>query len=139
MNSNNKTPTQLLSDWPDQSLQESTVVRGVMRSETSLFFNAQLEGTLVHATQVHDSDSVLVIGPKARVRGKILAKHVIVHGYVEGDILASEFLHISSMGFVTGNVTARKIRVDYGGVIQGMSKSNATQVDELITQELSRM
>jgi cytoskeletal protein CcmA (bactofilin family) len=108
-----------LKDWPGQTLSEETRVKGIFICNEDLFFNASLEGTLSN----DNATSVLIIGPKAKIKGKIIAHRVVVHGYVEGDIYAHELVHLSSMAFVTGKVIAQKLKMDFGAVIQGESRT----------------
>jgi cytoskeletal protein CcmA (bactofilin family) len=61
----------------------------------------------------------LILGEKSLVKGDIVVGGVVVGGAVEGNIEAREIVEVKHKGQITGDVTARKLVVVEGGLIQG--------------------
>jgi cytoskeletal protein CcmA (bactofilin family) len=75
----------------------------------------------VHGDVLADSDgpSLLVIGEKARVRGKVKAGHVIIAGEVHGPVLADELLELQPKARITGDVAYHRLEMHQGATIDG--------------------
>ena len=81
-------------------------VNGFMRVE------GDIDGNL-------DTDGAVIISEKARIRGNITAKSVIVGGIVFGDISAREGVKLLSSSAVVGNILTRKVRMEDKVVFHG--------------------
>ncbi len=66
-----------------------------------------------------DTDGAVIISEKARIRGNITAKSVIVGGIVFGDISAREGVKLLSSSAVVGNILTRKVRMEDKVVFHG--------------------
>lgn len=62
-------------------------------------------------------ESMLIIERGGRVEGRIEAPVIIVHGELEGTVLATESIEIWSGATVAGDVAARSVRVDEGAML----------------------
>lgn len=65
------------------------------------------------------SDSKIIIGEKARIKGNICANSVVIGGLVNGDIIAPSSIEILSSGMLVGDAITKKIRIDYNVVFNG--------------------
>jgi cytoskeletal protein CcmA (bactofilin family) len=61
----------------------------------------------------------LIIGEKARIRGNVKAKSVMVSGIVEGDIAAPDFIKIFGTSAVLGDVITHRLEVAEKGFFHG--------------------
>ncbi len=66
-----------------------------------------------------DTDGAVIISEKARIRGNINAKSVIVGGIVLGDISAREGVKLLSSSVVIGNILTRKVRMEDKVIFHG--------------------
>jgi len=78
-------------------------VIGDLVGHDSVYINGEVDGCVI-------VDNIVVVGEEAKVKGKIQAQHVIVHGEVRGRI-ECDYLEIKKNALVIANIEAREIRV----------------------------
>lgn len=76
-----------------------------------------VEGSIDGTITAVDGDAVVVIS--GSVRGKIKVPRVVVGGRVDGDIHASEQLHLKSGASVTGSVVCRTVDMQLNATLDG--------------------
>jgi cytoskeletal protein CcmA (bactofilin family) len=91
----------------------SVVVKGNLTSLEDMTIAGQIEG------DVTVREHTLVIAPRARIRGNIVARTVSVHGEVLGTITAERKIEIGETGSVDGDIVAPRITVAEGAVLHG--------------------
>ena len=64
----------------------------------------------------------ILVETASQLNLEITANNVVVRGRVQGSITANECVEVASTGRVIGDVTAHKIIVRDGGVIQGLCR-----------------
>ena len=69
-----------------------------------------------------DLSGVVTITPEGEWSGTLKAGHVVISGTVEGDVIASGSIEITSTARINGTVTGDTIAVAEGAVIQGDMK-----------------
>jgi cytoskeletal protein CcmA (bactofilin family) len=94
-------------------LGKSVVVKGDLTSFEDLMISGRVEGSITA------KDHALVIGPEAKIRADIQARAVTIHGEVVGNVSAGERLEIGASGSVKGDVSAPRMAMAEGGVLQG--------------------
>jgi excisionase family DNA binding protein len=82
------------------------------KDPVNLAINGRFEGSL-------DVKGSLTIGPAAQVRATIQGEHIVINGTVEGPVSASHRLELHSSARVTGKVSAPRLIVHEGAVLQG--------------------
>lgn len=92
---------------PEAYFQGALTVRGSLR------IDGEVEGNVLEA------HTVVVAGPKGRVRGDIRAEHVIVSGSVTGEVVATAQLELKAGGRIHGNIHTPKLTIDDGAVFEG--------------------
>ncbi|KJS26360.1 MAG: hypothetical protein VR75_07555 [Hyphomonadaceae bacterium BRH_c29] len=100
------------------------------RLEGELNFTSQL----VVAGHIKGSircQSTLIIERGGRVEGRIEAPGIIVHGEMEGTVLATSFLEICTGAMVAGDVASRSVRVDEGSMLTANLMISADLPDRL--------
>lgn len=65
------------------------------------------------------SNSCLMIGEKARIRGNIRADSIVSRGLIEGDILAENEVRLFSSAVVIGDVFTKKVNIQEGVLFEG--------------------
>ncbi len=69
----------------------------------------------------------ILIEPNSRLFLEIYARNVVIRGFVKGSVRAQETVEVAPTGKVYGDVTAEKIIVRDGGVIQGRCTMTRTR------------
>lgn len=91
---------------------------------------AQFTGTLVldgpivvegHCEGSIRTNGELSVGPDGSVDGELVGNTVAIAGRVQGTLVAKEALVVLSSGHVEGEVYYGKLKVDTGGIIDGIS------------------
>jgi cytoskeletal protein CcmA (bactofilin family) len=100
--------------------------RGEVESKGTLRADGAIEGNI-------NADWV-VVGEKAKVKGNITARGIIIGGRVEGNLKAKEIVEIKNKGQVYGEVFTPKLTIAEGGIFDGrssMQKEEESKVVEL--------
>jgi len=88
-------------------------VRGEISGSENLNFDGELEGS------IDLSGNTLVIGPNAKMKANVTARHIVVHGRVEGNMTALELVDIRTTGSVYGELVTTRLNVEDGAMIKG--------------------
>lgn len=105
---------------------------GDIKSKGTLRIDGAVEGNI-------ESDWV-VLGEKAVLKGNVSARGVILGGRIEGNVAVREILEIRSKGQVVGDISAPKLVVSEGGVLEGrsfMQKGESSNVVEMPKKDRS--
>jgi len=112
------------------------------RLETSIGPNTSVVGTLKTDGDVRVDGSFegdievlgnVIVGVTGRVIAGIKATNIHVAGAVRGDLFAEDQVQISETGKVWGDITARGLQIEPGGVFRG--QSDMTEANELLLLE----
>jgi cytoskeletal protein CcmA (bactofilin family) len=80
----------------------------------------------------------LTIGANGSCSAEVHAKNVVVIGKVNGNVIATERIEIQATGLVNGDVSAPKLIVQEGAVVNGSiemgNKAKASQAAAAIAQ-----
>ena len=89
----------------------------------SIVGDIECDGDLLIEGRVHGRirlrDVMLVIGTQAVVDGDIRGGRIVVHGIVRGSIRATECIEVAASGAVHGSLSANRIVVADGAVVNG--------------------
>lgn len=66
-----------------------------------------------------ETDGNVIIGEKARIRGNLRAKSVIIGGIILGNVNAEESARLLSECAVVGDVISRKVQIEDKAIIHG--------------------
>jgi cytoskeletal protein CcmA (bactofilin family) len=75
------------------------------------------DGTI--AAVIRECDSIHITKNGKVETTKMLAKHIVVNGNIEGNVVATELLEINKDGRVKGEMQVKKIKVSEGGLMLG--------------------
>jgi len=98
---------------------KSLFVRGDVISSEDLVIDGTFEGT------IEVGDHALTIGPGAEVKANLVAKTIIIHGTVVGNVTASERLDLQAGSSVNGNIKAPRFAMADGALLKGTVASGA--------------
>jgi cytoskeletal protein CcmA (bactofilin family) len=92
---------------------KSVIVRGELSGNEDLFMDGDLEGTIT-LTQ-----SLLTIGPNARVVANLNVRDLIVFGNLKGNVRASGRIDLRQSAVVSGDIFASRLSIEESAVIKG--------------------
>jgi cytoskeletal protein CcmA (bactofilin family) len=92
---------------------KSVVVKGEVTSAEDLIIEGRVEGKI--DLQGHS----LVVGQGGDIRAEIVAKSVIVHGTVTGNVTARERVEVRETGAIEGDIVTPGLAVSEGAVLSG--------------------
>lgn len=88
-------------------------MKGALSASEDLTIEGLVEGT------IELRQNVLTIGPNGKIIAKIIAKSVVVHGHVNGNIAATEKVDIRDSGSVDGDLVAPRVAISEGAHFRG--------------------
>jgi cytoskeletal protein CcmA (bactofilin family) len=92
---------------------KSVVIRGELTGNEDLYLDGEVEGN------INLRDHKLVIGPNGKIKATIVARDVVVHGRVEGNVAASERVELKRASTLMGDVATHRIVIEDGAVFKG--------------------
>ena len=92
---------------------KTVVIKGDIQSKEPLTVQGRVEGT------IEIEEHVLSVAPGGDVKAHINARIVEVQGRIEGEVHASEKVHIRAGAEFIGDIYAASLIVEEGGYIKG--------------------
>lgn len=92
---------------------KSVLIKGELSGSEDLYLDGEVEG------RIELRGHALTVGPNGRVRANIQASQAIVHGKVEGNIVAAERVDLKKSASVTGDIATARIIVEDGAFFKG--------------------
>jgi cytoskeletal protein CcmA (bactofilin family) len=99
---------------------EGTVLRGSVQFHDGLRVDGEVFGDI---TPAGDDNSIVVISVKARVHGRVKARHVIIGGEVLGPIDSDGLVELQPTARVVGDIRYEALEVHPGATIEGELRS----------------
>jgi cytoskeletal protein CcmA (bactofilin family) len=109
-------------DAIENVLGRSCTLRGDLSADGAFRIDGTVEGSV-------ESRAAVVVGESGVVRGGVRGTDVVVAGSVIGDVVCSGHLEILAKGRIEGDIAAKSMRIETGGVFRGTS-SMGDGVDE---------
>ena len=107
-----------------------------LTGETEFHAMLRVDGHLIGT--VSSDAGTLIIGTNGQVDANILVAAAMVNGTVNGDIYATEKLHLGRTARVMGNIQSPRLIVEEGAILEGscnMLKARETQEEEAVAAE----
>ncbi len=98
-----------VTGWLGSSLH----VKGDITGTEDLLIDGSVEGL------VELEERKLTVGPTAKVTADIIARDVVVYGFVKGNVQAKGRIEIKKDGSVIGNLTTAQIMIEDGADFKG--------------------
>jgi cytoskeletal protein CcmA (bactofilin family) len=93
----------------------SLVIRGDLTADGGFRIDGTVEGNV-------DSKAAIVLGESGVVRGDLRGTDVVVAGQITGNVTCSGHLEILAKGRIEGDIDAKSVRIETGGVFRGTSR-----------------
>jgi cytoskeletal protein CcmA (bactofilin family) len=87
-------------------------IKGEIHTKEELLVDGEVEGLM-------ESQSLVTVGPKGKVRANIKAREVVIYGEVRGNVEVSHKLAIREQGSLIGDVKSAGISIDDGAYFKG--------------------
>jgi cytoskeletal protein CcmA (bactofilin family) len=110
-------------DAIENVLGRSCTIRGDLTAEGAFRIDGTIEGSV-------ESQGAVVIGESGTVRGGVRGTDVVVAGTVIGDVICSGHLEILAKGRIEGDISAKSVRIEKGGVFRGTSSMGEVGEEE---------
>ncbi len=94
---------------------DAIIEMGNLKSKSSVQINGVLQGDAT-------VDASLVVGQGGKLSGNAKASFILVAGLIEGNVTATEQLHLTKTGVINGDVECDSIIIDDGAVLNGGCK-----------------
>ncbi|TWP23885.1 polymer-forming cytoskeletal protein [Apibacter muscae] len=109
-------------------LAEDCIIEGSITSKAFIKLDGKVTGNI-------DSAGGVILGQKGFINGDIKTKLLTVYGSIEGDVFTDELI-IKSTGKLTGNIHAKSIELEKGGIYNGNINMKETSVTDNINSDL---
>lgn len=96
-------------------LGQSLVIRGDLSASGGFRIDGTVEGNV-------ESKAAIVVGESGVVRGDLSGTDVVVAGQILGKVTCSGHLEILAKGRIEGDIDAKSVRIETGGVFRGLSR-----------------
>ena len=100
------------TDKIDTLIGKNTDIQGGLQAEGTVRVDGKVKGDVTLSGN-------LVIGEQAFIKGNIKADNVHMAGVVEGNITATNQLHMTPTGKLRGDMNVKNIVIDEGATFQG--------------------
>jgi cytoskeletal protein CcmA (bactofilin family) len=112
------------SDAIENVIGRSCLIRGDLAAEGAFRIDGTIEGSV-------DSHASVTVGESGVVRGGVRGSDVVIAGTVQGDVTCTGHLEILATGKVEGDIAARSMRIETGGVFCGTSRMGGQAGDDV--------
>jgi cytoskeletal protein CcmA (bactofilin family) len=92
---------------------KSVHIRGELTGSEDLYLDGEVEGT------IDLRDHSLIIGPNGKIKAGIVARDLVVHGKVEGNVTASGRVELRKSCTLIGDVGTQRIVIEDGAFFKG--------------------
>jgi len=86
----------------------SVRIHGEITGQEDLLLDGEMDGNIQLPGQR------VTIGPTGRLHGQVHARELIIHGKLQGDVVAQERLEIRKTGAVEGKLTVNRLSIEDG-------------------------
>ena len=93
----------------------SLTIRGDLTADGGFRIDGTIEGNV-------ESKAAIVVGESGVVRGDLRGTDIVVAGQISGNVICTGHLEILAKGRIEGDIDARSVRVETGGVFRGTSR-----------------
>ena len=114
-------------------------LKGELSGSDDLHIESKLEGP------VSLGGNRLTVGRSGSVKGQVVAREVIVHGKVQGDVRAHDRVEIKKDGSLVGDLTTARIVIEDGAYFKGNieidreSKPIGTDLEGLLARSTAKV
>jgi cytoskeletal protein CcmA (bactofilin family) len=90
-------------------------IHGSLKIKGGIRIDGEVDGTI-------ESDGFVTIGLSGKVKSDITARECLVSGIAEGDVVVEEALELDKNAHLSGNITAKILKIHTGAIFTGNCK-----------------
>src|SRR5204863_7383491 len=90
------------------------IIRGDLTADGGFRIDGTVEGNV-------ESKAAVVVGESGVVRGDLRGTDLVIAGTIQGNVTCSGHLEILAKGRIEGDIDAKSVRIETGGVFRGTS------------------
>ena len=109
------------SDTLELVLGKNSKITGDVESAGTILVQGTIIGN-IHSKKV-------ILGEKSYVKGNIFANSISIAGKIDGCLKGKENVEVKVTGYITGDITARRISIMEGAIFNGISRMDDTCQD----------
>lgn len=99
----------------DTIIGQGVKLQGNLTNQGAIQINGTVEGEM-------KSDTMILVGQSAKIKGPLYAKIVEIMGEIEGTVTADEKIEIQPKGKLVGDATTNNLIIKQGAVFIGRSE-----------------
>ncbi|MCH7599846.1 MAG: polymer-forming cytoskeletal protein [Myxococcales bacterium] len=111
---------------------KSIVIKGDLSGDEDLIIEGKVDG------RVQLPNNEITIGAEGRITADIEAKSIIVIGQTAGNLTASQRVEVQASAIVEGDISAPKLLIQEGAVVNGGISMTKTPVTAAQSQDPKR-
>jgi cytoskeletal protein CcmA (bactofilin family) len=92
---------------------KSVQIRGELTGSEDLYLDGEIDGN------IDLRDHSLIIGPNGKIKAGIIARDLVVHGKVEGNVTATGRVELRKSCTLIGDVSTQRIVIEDGAFFKG--------------------
>ena len=92
---------------------KSVLIKGELSGSEDLYLDGEVEGS------IDLKEHSLIIGPHGRVRANVMARDVVVHGKVDGNVSGTERVELKRSAVLVGDISTQRIVIEDGAFFKG--------------------
>jgi cytoskeletal protein CcmA (bactofilin family) len=109
-------------------LGRTSLIRGDLSADGAFRIDGWVEGSV-------ESRSAVVIGESGAVRGNVTGTEIVVAGKIFGNVVCSGHLEILATGKIEGDIDAKSMRLETGGLFRGTSHMKGEKGEPATVEE----
>ncbi len=99
-------------------IEQGTTIRGDIETKGNIRIDGHVVGNIYSSAKV-------VIGPDCEIEGDVKSINAEIEGTITGALFVEELLTLKDSAVINGNITAGKVHMFPGAVLNGQVKMNA--------------
>jgi cytoskeletal protein CcmA (bactofilin family) len=107
-------------------------VKGEISGNGDLYVDGSVDGP------IQLGDGRLTVGPSGMVTADVVAREVVVHGSIKGNLRASDRIEIKKDGSVVGDLLTASILIEDGAKFKGSIEIDRTSIEAIPVEEPAR-
>ena len=92
---------------------KSVVVKGEISGSEDLYVDGEVRGS------IELRDHGLTVGPNGKVDANVIAREIVVHGTLNGNVQAADKIEIRKTGSILGDLSTARIIIEDGAYFKG--------------------
>jgi cytoskeletal protein CcmA (bactofilin family) len=103
-------------------------IQGNLQIKGGIRIDGEIDGKI-------ESDGFVTVGLSGKVKSDIVANECLVSGVVEGNVVVKEALELDKNAHLSGNITAKILKIHTGAIFTGNCKMSKNQKSPIVQKK----